>query len=111
MKKILLFTLCILSCSNFFAQNTYGQEIVLSNLDSRKISIDRNPAHEKFTLSGINTFPVTVTVYNILGSIEFVEKRNKDDMDFDISELHTGTYLLHIISPNKVKSTIKLIKL
>lgn len=75
------------------------------------VSVFPNPTHEKVTISlqGLCNNSVTACITTITGTILIMSELSEGIHDFDLSDLSSGVYLLHITVADK-SQTWKIIK-
>jgi hypothetical protein len=71
----------------------------IDNYNQMKLAVFPNPAHESIYISGISTDQAEVKLYSITGILVKRQMLRKGE-GIDIEELPTGTYILHMNTPN-----------
>lgn len=71
----------------------------IQNETDTEMSFFPNPAQDKVTIKTLFT-PTKVDIYNLQGQLVSTLKPNGETSDINISNLHSGSYLLVVYSPN-----------
>jgi hypothetical protein len=100
----------------------YFDDIVLSDkpyqiltgtalLNSEKINIFPNPAHDLVTLAGNQEFQ-RICIYDVMGRIkkEIRNKVEKGNIRINVSDLTAGVYIISLVDANGIQSFTKLMK-
>lgn len=82
-----------------------------TNFTAEKIQLYPNPATDEIVLSGLETKPVQINVYNSLGQLVLQkENQSQTTLILETTQLESGVYLLEILADGRIK-TMKFIKL
>ncbi|MBK8600573.1 MAG: T9SS type A sorting domain-containing protein [Flavobacterium sp.] len=91
-----------------FQFSAYSPTLAMNTFNQSGLKVYPNPVKDILTLSSINSI-TKVTIYNLLGQEVVSKVVIGNDIQIDLSDLSTGTYIAKINSASQSK-TIKIIK-
>ncbi len=100
--------LCSLHPNNMFGTITVQQELSVDEMFLKNIKLYPNPVKNIFTLSSLFELD-SFKIYNTLGSLVYEKTGNNHVIQYDMSHLQSGIYILAIASDN-LKKTFKIVK-
>ncbi len=91
-----------------FQFSAYSPTLAMNTFNQSGLKVYPNPVKDILTLSSINSI-TKVTIYNLLGQEVVSKAVIGNDIQIDLSDLSTGTYIAKINAASQSK-TIKIIK-
>ncbi|MCF6306763.1 MAG: T9SS type A sorting domain-containing protein [Flavobacteriaceae bacterium] len=99
---------CTFHTGSMFGTITVEEELSIEDKFLKNIIFYPNPVKNIFTLSSLFELD-SFKIYNTLGSLVYEKTGNNRVIEYDMSHLQSGVYIL-VVASNSLKKTFKIVK-